>query len=644
VTLGTLLQPDANLSPARRRVYRMLDLTGIVLLIAGVIVSITGGRRYEFPFLTLSLRSESRFFFWAAVLLLIPCVRDPRGSAVRRYLTAARAAKPSDEAELFGATGQTTARRAAGVAGLVLAFGALVAALTWPQAAHPTWVSDLGDPLFSIWRIAWVSHHLPFDLRGLFDANIFYPEQRTLTYSDPVLVPSATISPLLWLGAHPVVVYNLLFLSGWALSGVTMYLLVRSLTGQRAAGAIAGAIFALYPFRYEHYSHLELQMTMWMPVALYALHRTLARERLRDGLLMGGAFALQTLSCLYYGVFFSVYLLPLTAVLWIGHRSGWRAVRALAAGGGLAVLLVLPVAMVYADSKRVVGERELKIVEYYSAVPEDYLDAQPRSRLYENLMAVGNPDPERALFPGFLSVALAIVALWTPLSAARIGYALALAFAFDASLGMNGWTYPWLHEHVSAFRSLRVPARFSMLLGMTLAVLAGYGMARIARRWPSRRLPITAAVLGILALESFPSLPIEPVWPKPPSIYGSLQEGQAQVLAEFPMAQREEDFAIDTRYQYFSIGHWQRMVNGNSGFFPRSYYELIERVRDFPDDRAIHYLRERGVTHVGVHGAFYYDERRFRQVAEQLDARTDLEMIASTRWAGSESRLYRFAK
>jgi hypothetical protein len=31
-------------------------------------------------------------------------------------------------------------------------------------------------------------------------------------------------------------------------------------------------------------------------------------------------------------------------------------------------------------------------------------------------------------------------------------------------------------------------------------------------------------------------------------------------------------------------------------------------------------------------------------VAEQLDARTDLEMIASTRWAGSESRLYRFAK
>ena len=59
MTLGTLLEPDANLSPARRRFYRMLDVIGLVLLIAGVIVSITGGRRYEFPFLTLSLRLPS---------------------------------------------------------------------------------------------------------------------------------------------------------------------------------------------------------------------------------------------------------------------------------------------------------------------------------------------------------------------------------------------------------------------------------------------------------------------------------------------------------------------------------------------------------------------------------------------------------
>jgi hypothetical protein len=186
-----------------------------------------------------------------------------------------------------------------------------------------------------------------------------------------------------------------------------------------------------------------------------------------------------------------------------------------------------------------------------------------------------------------------------------------------------------------------VPARFSMLLGMTLAILSGYGVARLGRRWPRHRTAVAALALAVLAAEAVPSLPIEPVWPQPPTIYGSLRAGEPQVLAEFPMAQKEEEFAIDTRYMYFSTQHWQKMVNGNSGFFPRSYYELIERMRDFPADRAVDYLRRRGVTHVALHGAFYEHERRFREVVERLEGRPDFELASSTRFAGSESRLYR---
>ena len=76
-------------------------------------------------------------------------------------------------------------------------------------------------------------------------------------------------------------IYNLLLLSGFVLSGVTMFILVRALTDQWKAAMIAGAIFALYPFRDEHYPHLELQMSMWMPLALLGMHRTMAAGRLR---------------------------------------------------------------------------------------------------------------------------------------------------------------------------------------------------------------------------------------------------------------------------------------------------------------------------------------------------------------------------
>ena len=145
-------------------------------------------------------------------------------------------------------------------------FSVLVVALTWPQARHLDSVPDIGDPLFSIWRIAWISHQIVRDPLRLFDGNMFYPERLTLTYSDSVIVPAMMGAPLFWIGVHPVLIYNLLLLSGFVFSGVTMFLLVRALTGRIDAAIVAGALFALYPYRYEHYPHLELEMTMWMPL------------------------------------------------------------------------------------------------------------------------------------------------------------------------------------------------------------------------------------------------------------------------------------------------------------------------------------------------------------------------------------------
>ena len=47
--------------------------------------------------------------------------------------------------------------------------------------------------------------------------------------------------------------------------------------------------------------------------------------------------------------------------------------------------------------------------------------------------------------------------------------------------------------------------------------------------------------------------------------------------------------------------HWRPMLNGYSGFLPRSYVTHYERLRSFPDPASIAYLREIGVTHVAVH-------------------------------------------
>ena len=106
----------------------------------------------------------------------------------------------------------------------------------------------------------------------------------------------------------------------------------------------------------------------------------------------------------------------------------------------------------------------------------------------------------------------------------------------------------------------------------------------------------------------------------------------------------EQLACCDTRYLYFSTCHWQRLVNGNSGFFPPSYEELLERMRDFPSEAAIEYLKERGVEYLALHGAFSRSQERYRNTIRFFDTRSDMELMAAAPWGGSESRLYRLRR
>jgi len=546
-----------------------------------------------------------------------------------------------DEARLFAPAGERRSKRMLEAAAAVVGFSVLVAVVTWPQMARLDSVPDLGDPLFSVWRIAWIAHQITRAPLHLFDGNMFYPEHLTLALSDPVIVPGLMSAPLFWLGAHRVAAYNLLFLSGFALSGATTYLFVRALTGRRDAGIVAGIAFAVYPYRFEHYSHLELQMTMWAPLALWGLHRSLARGRLGDGLGTGLAFALQTLSSLYYGLFLLVYMSVVGLVLWLARGRPLAPIRALAAGGIIAGLLIAPVAVEFVRNRPVFSERDSGAVEFYSAVAADYLKPHERSRLYSTWSEGGRA--ERQLFPGFMVFALAVVALWPPVRPVRLAYAAAMIVAFDGSLGAHGIIFPYLREFVPPFRGLRVPARFSIFVGLTFAVLAGFAVRRLAERWPRWRLAIVGMAAGLVIADMSPRLELVPVWNDPPPIYGTLSSSAPAVLAEFPAPPDWRAFWWDARFIYFSTFHWQRLINGNSGVSPPSYLDFIDHVQTFPDRGSLAYLRRRGVEYIGVHGAFYTQDD-WRRVRDELDRSSELQLVASAPWSGSESRLYRLKR
>src|SRR5690242_21767872 len=108
-------------------------------------------------------------------------------------------------------------RRASAAAVCVL----LAVIHTWPLALNPARHSrhDNADALLNEWIMAWIAHQAPRDPLHLFDANIFYPEQRTLAYSEPLIVPALMGAPLAWLGVPSLPVYNAIVLIGFALTG-----------------------------------------------------------------------------------------------------------------------------------------------------------------------------------------------------------------------------------------------------------------------------------------------------------------------------------------------------------------------------------------------------------------------------------------
>ena len=591
-----------------------------------------------------------RVLAWAAAVAAIRHMIVPRPSLPRRLagglVAAIRTPDPIYEDAIGGGIAARLAisrRRAVLALGvLIVVFAGLTVVMTYPQVrVLNRGVSlDTADPLLSTWRLEWIAHQLPRDPLHLFDANIFHPEPDTLAYSDAMLVPALTVAPLVWLGVPPLLAYNLLLLSGFVFSGAAMVLLVWSLTRHVAASLLAGFVFAFLPFRFVHYAHLELLMTQWMPLCLWALHRTITYGRLRDGLLTGGFLAAQTLSSWYYGIFLATYMVPVAAALLAGssREQALRAMRQLAAGGLLAGALIGPLTLPYFHARQVVGERPISEIEFYSATPLNYLAAHPRNALFGSVTA-GWGGQERELFQGVAVPLIALVALWPPLSRARLGYAAALALAFDISLGFNGSVYPWLHAHVFPYRGLRVPARMAMLVGLSLAILVGYGVARILSRPRSWRAAVAtfAVLVALVFCEERSRLVLKNVWTSAPDVYDRIPR-ESDVVVNLPLV--AYDVAIEPYYAYFSTFHWHQLVNGYSGFLPPWYPKLAEAMKRFPDDRTMAELRRHDVTFIIVHGAFYRPEV-YDSLVERLDRSADVVLEGRFLWQGRQTRLYR---
>ena len=288
---------------------------------------------------------------------------------------------------------------------------ALAVALTWPAAAHlSSAVSDLGDPLLTTWILAWDVHALTTAPLRLFDANMFHPHRWTLAYTEHLLglVPLAGAARLA--GAGPLLAHNLVWLATFPLTGLTMFWLVRHLTGHAGAAAVAAVVYAFSHFRFGQLGHIQVLSHQWLPLMLLGLHRAAQGARWRDVWLAAGAFTLQALSSGYQAFIAAIAAMVFGA--WLAIPATRPPLARLVARGALAAalvaLLLLPFLLPYRAVRSEAGlVRSLDEAAQYAARPASYLALPASNRWLGDATARFRGD-EGALFPGLVALALAL--------------------------------------------------------------------------------------------------------------------------------------------------------------------------------------------------------------------------------------------
>lgn len=519
---------------------------------------------------------------------------------------------------------------------------ALTVLHTWPLATDPVHLSrlDNSDADLNTWIIAWDAYELPRAPLRLFEAPIFYPERHTLAYSEHLLVPALMGAPLIWLGASPVFVHNILFMLGMALSAWAMYLVIASWTGSWSAGLIAGLLYGFNAHVLARFAHLQAQHVEFLPIVLYAIDRVLVRGRARDVVLLVTSFVLQSLCSNYLLVFTTFAAIACVAVRpgeWRGPARYRTRIALGCAGLGVALALA-PFLWPYYQVQRDQGlARSLGEVAVLAATWRDYLATG--GRLHYAWWSHNFFDGTSALFPGLAAVALASIALATRgvRNEGRLRMALAVGvMGMALSFGPSLPGYAWLHTHIPLVGALRAAGRWGWLMLMTVAILAGYGVAELERRWPKARLTLLIVLAIVVTAEAMRTPIGFTTFAGIPHIYDRLIAEARAVVVEFPLYSGNS-ISENGPYLVDNTRYLKPLVNGYSGFQPQAFAERGERLRNFPEAPAVTELRAIGVTHVVVHVEAFV-EKAGADAFKAIDAVTGLELIAEEEGI----RLYRF--
>jgi len=230
--------------------------------------------------------------------------------------------------------------------------------VTWPLILHLRgWVPGIGDWGQNMWALWWTRESLLSLAQHPFFTNyLFYPQGVTLLFH-PVDVSDGLLAIPLYglLGGD--ITYNLMILLSFVLGGWGSYLLLLHLTGNRAAGFVAGLVFILSPYHFLRIDlgHLNLSTIQWIPFYVLFLLKFVEQGHRRSAFFAAFFLVFMALNSWYYVIYCGLF--SLAVIFWPGRKrilsegtqipqekNKWISTRLLRIGLvlGASVLILLP--------------------------------------------------------------------------------------------------------------------------------------------------------------------------------------------------------------------------------------------------------------------------------------------------------------
>lgn len=399
-----------------------------------------------------------------------------------------------------------------------------------------------------------------------------------------------------------VATYNVYVIVTFIFSGFSAYLLAKFLTNDTKASFIVGIIYSFSPIHFAHAitGHMNIISIHWIPLYVIFLFKMVKDKKRTNTYLCAIFFSLSCLSSWYFTVPLVVFsMLYIFGLVYIKRKDLTKnftrdLVREVMVFLLISVIIIGPFAFVLIKNMITNPHMYKPLSDFiqFSADVLGFFVPSPHHTILGEYTwntayqyFTGNTG-ESTTYIGYTVLVFAFFAVWKVKKTKVKFFALSSLTFFILSLGPTphykgayniNIVFPYMLVYYLPFFSMaRVPSRLVIMLMLTLAILAGYGISTILKRIKNTNLKrIVCILVGSIIIFEFLAIPIP-------------MTDSAVSAFYYQIARVKEDYAVlevpvnrISNYLYYQSVHGKKLVGGDSERESYPFFEFIYKTPIF---------------------------------------------------------------